>query len=221
MAGWRGRAATRAAHSRSDFGLARSETRRRRFTELVAAFGPVTWDLTLAFELVCRPAAMSIGEAPRFHRLGCLWSGNVGTQMLASAHPAEPQGYQRDCASPTRRCRRSREVLRVPTRSHRLRRLYCPPPSALVFILSVGATRTTRADERLLHKPLAGERVNRISSPTARERRWVSSLWLAGGRVPESSARKCAGGSKREVSKGAIGKMVCWQQRIVQTVVGP
>lgn len=109
----------------------------------------------------------------------------------------------------------------MPTRSRRSRRVYCPPPSALVLNPVV---RGNPADESgRAASPQTPHRgaFERDSSPNVCERCWVSSFWLAGGGVPDSSTKKRVGGSKREVSKGAIGKMRRWQQRSVQTVVGP
>jgi hypothetical protein len=39
--------------------------------------------------------------------------------------------------------------------------MWCPPPSALVFILSAGATGLARVIERLIYKPFIGNRLVR------------------------------------------------------------
>jgi hypothetical protein len=94
--------------------------------------------------------------------LGCRRSGVIGNTVFASS-PGEPQGCQRSSSHRLVGVVGSGGPAECPHVSP-LAAVREPPPSALVLILSAGATGLTRVFERLLHKPRIGDRLARLPS---------------------------------------------------------
>lgn len=161
---------------------------RRSFTELVAAFGPVTVGPHADFR-VCVLAGSNVDQVGFEISVSVPKVGLHRDEGACTSVPGEPQGCQRVRSIDSSVCS-AREVLRVPASSRETVFVHLLPRSCG----SCRSGQPMRHDVRAAPpQPLRRGTFVAASKPRVRERRWVTGLWPArwkSSRVSDEETRR-------------------------------